>query len=285
MCGVIWQFGARPPLSLFLPPMDLPLDAEKRARVEAFMQFMSSRGKGKGEMLAAIDMQKLVGKPRLDLHDHDLYVMGRTKSGESLWSILRIVSNTTAENKIQGKLAVKFLHGYCRQKAESDSVKVTFPEGIRRFTTDDTVGFKHRSAFYLKGKFYRLLHVEHLCNINVMSRSEQAKFQSVTSIKKAQSYSMQRAMKRGWAHVSRERCKEDQRKKVMKMMIPYWNNSTTFYEAFMEDISAACEQARVSLGPPETGGVAPTVRRYNAEPGKVMLGTQTASNSEKLVVW
>lgn len=265
--------------------MDVPLDAEKRSRVASFMQFMSSRGKGKGRMLAAVDMQELVGKPRLDLHDHDLYVMGKTKSKELVWSILRIVSNTTAENKIQGKLAVQFLHGYCREKAGSASVKLTFPEGIRRFTTDDTVGFKHRSAFYLKGKFYRLLHVEHLCIINVMSSSEQFRFQSVSSIKKAQSYSMQRAMKREWAHISRDRCREDQKKKVMKMMIPYWNNSTEFYEAFMADITAACEQARASLGPPETGCVARAVSSDTAEPSKATQAAMTAKNSEKLVVW
>lgn len=236
-------------------------------------------------MLAAVDMQELVGKPRLDLHDHDLYVMGRSKSKGALWSILRIVSNTTAENKIQGKLAVRFLHGYCRQRAGSASVKLTFPEGIRRFTTDDTVGFKHRSAFYLKGKFYRLLHVEHLCNISVMSSSEQLRFQSVTSIKKAQSYSMQRAMKREWAHISRERCREDQKKKVMKMMIPYWNNSTAFYEDFVEDITAACKQARDSLGPPETGGVPSAVRSYQAKPNNIGPAVKTAKSSEKLVVW
>jgi len=49
---------------------------------------MSSRGKGKGRTLAAVDMQELVGKPRLDLHDHDLYVMGKTYKGkEPVWSI------------------------------------------------------------------------------------------------------------------------------------------------------------------------------------------------------
>lgn len=231
--------------------MDLAAFPTKKALVEEFLEFMSTRGKGKGRMLSTEDMQKLVGKPRLELHKHDIYVMGRTAKNEALWSIIRIECNTTAENKIQGKLGVRFLDGYGKRKAGSDALRVTFAEGIRRYTTDDSVGFKHRSAFYLGGKFYRLMHVEHLCNIDVMGAADQLKYQSTSSIKKAQSYSMQRAKKREWAHISRDRCREDQRKKILKMMIPYWNNSADFYSTFMNDIASACEGARLSLGPPE----------------------------------
>ncbi|CAN0299187.1 unnamed protein product, partial [Ectocarpus sp. 6 AP-2014] len=216
--------------------------------VTSFIEFMSSRGKGKGRMISTADLHNLVGKTRLDLHEHDLYVMGRSHSKEVMWSILRIECNTTAENKIQGKLGVRYLHGHGRERAGTDSIQLTFPEGIRRFTTDDSVGFKHRSAFYLGGKFYRLKHLEHLCNIEVMSAADQIKLQSTTSMKKAQSYSMRRAKKREWAHVSQDRCREDQKRKILKMMIPYWHNSSDFYNAFMRDIGAACQEARVSLG-------------------------------------
>ena len=231
--------------------MDLPECPAKKALVQEFIEFMSTRGKGKGRMLSTEDMQKLVGKRRLELHEHEIYVMGRTAKNEALWSIIRIECNTTAENKIQGKLGVRFLDGYGKRKAGSDALRVTFAEGIRRYTTDDSVGFKHRSAFYLSGRFYRLMHVEHLCNIDVMGAADQLKYQSTSSIKKAQSYSMQRAKKREWAHISRDRCREDQRKKILKMMIPYWNNSADFYSTFMNDIASACEGARLSLGPPE----------------------------------
>lgn len=265
--------------------MNLPADAERRATVSSFIDFMSTRGKGKGRMLSTDDMQDLVGKPRLDLHDHDLYVMGRTVSNEPLWSILRINSNTTAENKIQGKLAVRFLHGYGREKAGSDELRVTFAEGIRRFTTADSVGFKHRSAFFLRGKFYRLMHVEHLCNINVMSSSNQLRFQSITSIKKAQSYSMQRAMKRGWAHMSRERCKEDQKKKILKMMIPYWTNSAEFYDTFMDDLTSACEQARMSLGHPDRGCLPVAVEGPKVEEVEAKGPSKKRAGNRGLVVW
>ena len=242
---------ACPHLTIFSAAMEFPTCPAKKALIQNFIEFMSARGKGKGRILSTEDMQKLVGKPRLDLHEHDLYVMGRTPDNKALWSIIRIKCNTTAENKIQGKLGVRFLHGYGKLKAGSDSLKVTFAEGIRRYTTEDSVGFKHRSAFYLGGRFYRLTHVEHLCNIAVMSAAEQVKFQSTTSIKKAQSYSMQRAKKREWAHMSRERCQEDQKNKILKMMIPYWNNSPDFYSVFVQDITSACQSAKLSLGPPE----------------------------------
>lgn len=233
--------------------MNLPSDGDQRAIVLSFIEFMSSRGKGKGCMLSTEELAKLTGQGRLELKDHDIYVMGKTKNNDTLWSKIRIESNTTAENNIQGKLGVRYLDGYAKTKAGSDDLTVTFAEGIRRFTTEDTVGFKHRSAFFLCGKFYRLMHVEHLCNINVMCGSDQRKFQSSISIKKAQSYSMQRAMKKEWAHVSRDRCVKDQRKKMLKMMIPYWMNCSDFYEAFTKDILEACEEARVSLGPVEPG--------------------------------
>eukprot|EP00752_Nemacystus_decipiens_P004386 g4009.t1 len=183
-------------MAKYSPKQDDVADLPKSAIVESFIEFMSTRGKGKGRVISSEDMQNLVGKPRLDLHEHDIYVMGRTADNGVLWSIIRIECNTTAENKIQGKLGVRFLDGYGKQRAGSDALKVTFAEGIRRYTTDDSVGFKHRSAFYLGGKFYRLTHVEHLCNIDVMSAADQRKFQSTTSIKKAQSYSMHRAKKR-----------------------------------------------------------------------------------------
>jgi len=262
--------------------MDLPTDPVQRDIVNSFITFMSSRGKGKGCILSTDDMQALLGKPRLDLSDHDIYVMGRGPNNEPLWSIIRVLSNTTAENKIQGKLAVRFLHGYGKQKAGSDKLRLIFPEGIRRFTTDDSVGFKHRSAFFLCGKFYRLMHVEHLCNIDVMRSADQLKYQSSVSIKKAQSYSMQRAMKREWAHTSRERCRNDQKKKMLKMMIPYWNNATNFYETFMEDIKEACEGAKESLGPVEVDPTGTTEKKVKRPNG----GSEARPHKTRgLVVW
>lgn len=236
--------------------MDLPTDTDERGVVGAFIAFMSTRGKGKGSLLSIEDVTALTGKPRLDLHEHDIYVMGRTKQNEPLWSKIRIESNTTAENKIQGKLGVRFLSGYGRSEAGTDELLVTFPEGIRLKTTQDSVGFKHRSAFYLRGKFYRLLHVEHLCNINVMPENLQRKYQSNMSIKKAQLYSMRRARKREWAHVSRDHAKKDQQKRILKMMIPYWTNCPDFYVTFLADVASACEEARQTLGPVEPAGAA-----------------------------
>jgi len=231
-------------------------------------------------------MQALMGTPRLDISDHDIYVMGRGHNNEPLWSIIRIYSNTTAENKIQGKLAVRFLHGYGKEKAGSDKMRLVFPEGIRRLTTEDSVGFKHRAAFYLCGKFYRLMHVEHLCNIEVMRSADQLKYQSSVSIKKAQSYSMQRAMKREWAHTSRERCRNDQKKKMLKMMIPYWNNATDFYETFMEDIKAACESAKESLGPVEVDLVGTPKTKVKPENADFQGGTEARPRKSRgLVVW
>ena len=166
------------------------------------------------------------------------------------------------------------------EKAGSDCLQLTFPEGIRRNTTDDSVGFKHRSAFYLGGKFYRLKHLEHLCNIEVMSAADQLKFQSTTSIKKAQSYSMQRAKKREWAHMSQDRCRQDQKKKILKMMIPYWHNSADYYNVFMRDIASACKEAKVSLGPACEDGVV-----CKAEGSGAGSTAGSASNGNALVVW
>lgn len=266
--------------------MELPTEPDKRNIVNAFMRFMSSRGKGKGCILSSDDMQALMGTPRLDIRDHDIYVMGRGPNNEPLWSIIRVLSNTTAENKIQGKLAVRFMHGYGKQEAGSDKLRLVFPEGIRRLTTKDSVGFKHRSAFYLHGKFYRLTHVEHLCNIDVMRSADQLKYQSTVSIKKAQSYSMQRAMKREWAHTSRERCRNDQKKKMLKMMIPYWNNATDFYETFMADIKAACESAKESLGPVEVDLARTSRIKIDKEKVDSQRSTEARpSKSTGLVVW
>lgn len=246
--------------------MDSPVDLtdlvaapQESAVVASFLEFMSTRGKGKGCMLSTADIHRLTGKPRLDLHDHDIYVMGKTKQNETLWTKLRIESNTTAENKINGKMGVRFLEGYGLEKHGSSELAILFSEGIRQKTTQDSVGFKQRSAFYLGGSFYRLLHVEHLCNVNVMPANLQAKFQSSTSIKKAQMYSMQRARKREWAHISRERSRKDQRKKILRMMIPYWMNCPDFYESFLKDVSSACEMARVALGPVDPSDVVPAV--------------------------
>ncbi|CAN0368122.1 unnamed protein product [Ectocarpus sp. 6 AP-2014] len=261
--------------------------------VTLFIEFMSSRGKGNGRVLSAADLHNLVGKSRLELHEHDLYVMGRSHSKEVMWSILRIESNTTAENKIQGKLGVRYLHGHGRERAGTDALQLTFPEGIRRFTTDDSVGFKHRSAFYVGGKFYRLQHLEHLCNIRVMSAADQIQLQSTTSIKRHSRTPLRRAKKRAWAHVSQERCRENQKKKILKMMIPYWHNSSDFFNVFMMDIGSACEEAKASLGPAYANGDGERESKHCSQPtrGTANICSSRSSSScgsghdKGLVVW
>lgn len=188
------------------------------------------------------------GNPKVVLANYDIYSMGKMKGSKqvSYWTKLRILSKDNPSNTIQGQLQVEFHsgHGF---KEIGPGIQVMRPTNIQKIITKDTTSFKKRSIIEISAGIYVTLHqIDSLCEIPLMDADLLSRFEKIANLKKREAYARRKTKDKSWRHVSKANMYKENKKLIVKMLIPYMKNlpRDEFFKVFMEDNVSWCLEVK-----------------------------------------
>lgn len=185
----------------------------------------------------------------LNLNEYDVYVMGKRMGDTNAyyWTSMRIMGKESPGKTLTGYLLTKFISGEGFKRAGSpEESMILRPANIAKLVTDDTVAFKNRAFIVLNERVFRLSDVEPYCVLPPIPPSLLEGFESPASSQKRVKYAREKYLKNGWAHVNMASMREEQRRAMHKMLLPYMKNLSqrSFFDAFMKDMIETCTSLR-----------------------------------------
>lgn len=208
-------------------------------------EYFSTRGSGL--RLNPSVVMGLVGSDKIPLHKYDIWVLGKTKNGDSVYTKIRIVSKEDVKRgNLQGLIEVTFIAGYgydILKSKGSDTHTVMRCANISKTLTEDKGYFKKRAVIDIDNKTaVSVHHADAFVRIPAMDYRLLEKFEKPCNTKKRHKYRELQCSNGSWPHKNRENVRKDNTMVLHKMLLPYRTNLDPhkYFGEFFKDILTAC---------------------------------------------
>lgn len=202
-------------------------------------------------------LQDTIGKTTIQVHNFDIYSMGKRKKDRSpaFWTRMRIVMREAERNVFQGNLGVRFTGGFgLRISEKGDSVQMMRPVNIRDMVTEDVSDLKKRSAIHLGGdSFIMLCEAGSFCEFPFYT-TQDIQCSSRINCRKKKYYARKMEEKKQWPHITRKSVTAGNKNKIFKMLLPYRKNLPlgVYFDEFSRDINNILSEFRREFNIPDT---------------------------------